>query len=187
MRRHTGSQSINGRVLLIELPTNSVFMRLRRRRRRRVHECWGRGRGRGGGRGRASLAIGSLQIEMLEPAEIVFNLQAATTLLRLLAAHNPNKKTTSKEQRQGRKGDKGGGQEAGSHQSANHTQFPGTRPAHYFDFIYLWASSKSIIGIGDRDRERARGTRSKAALTLALEEILSGKLIMSGSSGKTDC
>ncbi|KAM8720449.1 hypothetical protein ACLKA7_006489 [Drosophila subpalustris] len=26
-----GSQSINGRVLLIELPTNSVFMRLRRR------------------------------------------------------------------------------------------------------------------------------------------------------------
>lgn len=39
-RGHTGSQSINGRVLLIELPTNSVFMRLRRR----VHECWGRGK-----------------------------------------------------------------------------------------------------------------------------------------------
>jgi len=29
--RQTGSQSINGRVLLIELPTNSVFMRLRSR------------------------------------------------------------------------------------------------------------------------------------------------------------
>lgn len=45
-----GSQSINGRVLLIELPTNSVFMRLRRR----VHcgsrgpVAWAAGAGKGG-------------------------------------------------------------------------------------------------------------------------------------------
>lgn len=55
-----GSQSINGRVLLIELPTNSVFMRLRRR----VHcgargaVAWAAGAWKGGGV--PSLAIGSL-------------------------------------------------------------------------------------------------------------------------------
>lgn len=131
---------------------------------------------------------------MLEPAEIVFNLQAATTLLRLLAAHNPKKKDQQRVEAGKQRGQERGqrrGQGPGSHQSANHTQFPSTRPAHYFDFIYLWASSKSIIGIGDRDRERGvrgmRGIRGKAALTLPFEEILSGKLIMSGSSGKTDC
>lgn len=156
MRRHTGSQSINGRVLLIELPTNSVFMRLRRRRRR-VHECWGRGRGRGGGRGRASLAIGSLQIEMLEPAEIVFNLQAATTLLRLLAAHNPKKKRPVKSR--GREG-KGAGKwtkEGGKRQAAIKAQTILNSQAHALLIILissicgrrLRVLSVSGIGIGN--------------------------------------
>lgn len=153
MRRHTGSQSINGRVLLIELPTNSVFMRLRRRRRR-VHECWGRGRGRG----RASLAIGSLQIEMLEPAEIVFNLQAATTLLRLLAAHNPKKKKRPVKSR-GMEG-KGAGKgtkEGGKRQAAIKAQTILNSQAHALLIILissicgrrLRVLSVSGIGIGN--------------------------------------
>lgn len=77
----------------------------------------GRRRGWGRGRGRASLAIGSLQIEMLEPAEIVFNLQAATTLLRLLAAHNPKKKRPAKSRGREAKGARKGTEEgAGARQ-----------------------------------------------------------------------
>lgn len=139
------SQSINGRVLLIELPTNSVFMRLRRR----VHcgPAIGMGLGLGVGVG-LGLGVGLAAHHTRlaanwnrKPAnwdarrlESLYNLQRATTSLRLLTARNPSWKA-KKYILEWWKNTAAAAIKAENIQSRNLCQaLRAKRPSHYFDF-----------------------------------------------------